>query len=343
MKLIYPKLLKAILILGLIFGAIILLSTQAHAQHMRSEGYDLDHPSRQINSDEADWDTARSTTNYSQAVLPPTPEKDECLHCHIIGSNENLWTPLTRWTTFGIAAIVMVFGIARSAWVWRNRKGWIPFTTRVADWVDQRYQTKEVLSKALNKPVPTWATRWWYCLGGITAFLFVIQAVTGIMLAFYYQPTPENAYTSIQYIESEVLFGSSIRAIHHWSANGMVIMCIAHLLRVFIMGAFKPPRELNWMSGFILFVSTMAFGLTGYLLPWDQRAYWATTVGTAIAGGVPDIGELILVYLRVGWGITAATLSRFYALHVIVLPIVLIIVMFMHFLMIRRQGLKEPL
>ena len=109
------------------------------------------------------------------------------------------------------------------------------------------------------------------------------------------------------------------------------------------MGAFKPPRELNWMSGVILFIVTMGFGFTGYLLPWDQRAYWATTVGTEIAGGVPQLGELILVFLRVGWGITEATLSRFYALHIIVLPILVIVMMGAHFLMIRQQGLKEPL
>ncbi|NIW45765.1 MAG: DUF4405 domain-containing protein [candidate division Zixibacteria bacterium] len=251
--------------------------------------------------------------------------------------------PLARWATFGTVGVIAAFGITRSAWVWRRKSAWVPLTTRVADWVDERYQTKQILSKVLNKPVPDWATRWWYCLGGITAFLFVIQAVTGIMLAFYYQPTPEQAYASIQYIESEVLFGASIRAIHHWAANGMVVMVIAHMLRVFIMGAFKPPRELNWGSGVILFLVTLLFGFTGYLLPWDQRAYWATTVGSEIAGGIPDIGELILVFLRVGWGITSATLSRFYALHVIVLPILVIVMMGMHFIMIRRQGLKEPL
>ena len=109
------------------------------------------------------------------------------------------------------------------------------------------------------------------------------------------------------------------------------------------MGAFKSPRELNWTSGVVLLITTLAFGFTGYLLPWDQRAYWASTVGTSIAGAIPDIGELILVFLRVGWDITGATLSRFYALHVIVLPIMLLGVMGLHFLMIRRQGLKEPL
>jgi quinol-cytochrome oxidoreductase complex cytochrome b subunit len=149
----------------------------------------------------------------------------------------------------------------------------------------------------------------------------VIQATTGIMLAFYYKPTPETAYASIQYIENEVRFGAAIRAIHSWAANGMSVVGIAHMLRVFIMGAFKAPRELNWVSGVLLFVMTLAFGFTGYLLPWDQRAFWATTVGTEIAAAIPVIGDLALVFLRVGWDVGAETLSRFYGLHVIILPI----------------------
>ena len=320
-------------------GILILLSTQAHATRMKDAGYDLDALGLMEDPQTSEFDPASS----SPATIAQPPEQDQCLHCHIEGTNENLWMPLARWATFGVVGIFAAFGITRSAYVWRRKTSWVPLTTRVAGWIDDRYKTKEVLEKVTKKPVPNWATRWWYCLGGITAFLFVIQAITGIMLAFYYQPTPEHAYTSIQYIESEVLFGASIRAIHHWAANGMVIMCIAHMFRVFIMGAFKAPRELNWGSGVILLIVTMGFGFTGYLLPWDQRAYWATTVGSEIAGGVPQIGELILVFLRVGWGITSTTLSRFYALHVIILPIMVVVMMGMHFIMIRRLGLKEPL
>jgi quinol-cytochrome oxidoreductase complex cytochrome b subunit len=163
------------------------------------------------------------------------------------------------------------------------------------------------------------------------------------MLAFYYIPTDDQAYASIQFIENQVRFGAAIRAIHHWSANGMVVMCVAHMLRVFIMGAFKSPRELNWVSGMVLLISTFGFGLTGYLLPWDQRAYWASTVATEIAGSVPQIGELILVFMRVGWNVTEATLSRFYAVHVLVLPIVIIVFMGLHFIMVRRQGIARSL
>ncbi|MCB2180026.1 cytochrome b N-terminal domain-containing protein [bacterium] len=334
-----PRGFKFLVLILTIAISITLISAQSHANKMQSAGYQLE---KQPAS--ADWEiTQIGTSSASPGKAIPPAEQDECLHCHITGSNESLWTPLARWMTFGVVGMVAAFGVTRSAWVWKNRKPWVPVTTRAGDWIDERYHTKEALEKALKKPVPNWATRWWYCLGGITAFLFVIQAITGIMLAFYYQPTPEQAYASIQHIETTVFFGASIRAIHHWAANGMIVMCIAHMFRVFIMGAFKPPRELNWSSGVILLIVTLAFGFTGYLLPWDQRAYWATTVGTEIAGGIPDIGELILVFLRVGWGITAATLSRFYALHVIVLPIMVILMMGLHFLMIRRMGLKEPL
>jgi quinol-cytochrome oxidoreductase complex cytochrome b subunit len=211
------------------------------------------------------------------------------------------------------------------------------------EWVDERYEISEPMSKFLKKPVPLYATRWFYCLGGITALLFVIQGVTGIMLAFYYKPTPEAAYASIQFIETQVRFGSAIRMIHHWAANGMVVVCIAHMARVFIMGAFKPPRELNWVSGMLLLIMTLAFGLTGYLLPWDQRAFWATTVASEIAGAIPVIGDLALVFMRVGWNVTGETLSRFYGLHIIALPIITVVMLMVHFIMIRRQGIARPL
>lgn len=306
------------------------------------------------NSQDMVWSIAKSlslssavhsteTLNEIAEISPPLPEKDPCLHCHIGGEYTNIWTPLARWLIFGTFGLVFGFGVYRSASVWSKRKTWKPLTTRTVEWVDERYEISEPLSKVLNKPVPKFAMRWWYCLGGITGFLFVVQAVTGIMLAFYYKPTPEAAYASIQFIEEQVRFGAGIRMIHHWAANGMIVMCIAHMLRVFIMGAFKPPRELNWVSGAVLLVMTLAFGFTGYLLPWDQRAYWATTVGSEIAGSIPIIGDLALVFLRVGWNISSLTLSRFYALHIIALPILTLLMMGLHFIMIRRQGIAEPL
>jgi hypothetical protein len=294
-----------------------------------------------------DWPLVRAvlgtTPGNRMATVPVPPEKDPCLHCHITGENKGLWTPLARWALFGTMGAVFVFGVVRSASVWRTRAPWKPLTRRTAEWVDERYEVSEPLSKILRKPVPRYALHWWYCLGGITAFLFVVQAVTGIMLAFYYQPTPEAAFASIQFIENEVRFGSAIRMAHHWAANGMIVMCTAHMLRVFIMGAYKSPRELNWVSGVLLLVLTLAFGFTGYLLPWDQRAFWATTVGSEIAGSIPVIGDLALVYLRVGWDVGAQTLSRFYALHVIAIPILTLGFMAAHFMMVRRQGIAKPL
>lgn len=273
----------------------------------------------------------------------PLPEQDTCQHCHLPGEITGIWTPLFRWILFGTMGLVFVYGTYRAGSVWVHRKPWKPLWSRTVDWIDERFDIVEPLLKILKKPVPLFATRWMYCFGGITFLLFVIQCITGVMLAFYYIPTPDEAYASIQFIESEVLFGSAIRAIHHWSANGMVVMVVAHMLRVFITGAFKPPRELNWVNGTLLGLFTLGFGLTGYLLPWDQRAYWATTVATEIAGGVPQIGDIALVFMRGGWDVTAITLSRFYAAHVLILPAAMIVLMGLHFLMIRRQGIARPL
>ncbi len=274
---------------------------------------------------------------------PPEPEKDTCFQCHVVEEFTNIWTPLGRWALFGAAGLILLFGVARSASVWRSRSEWVPIPTRILAWIDERYQLSEFMKPILAKPVPDWQRRWWYCLGGLTFFLFLVQGITGIMLAFYYKPTPTEAYASIQFIENEVLLGSAFRMIHHWSANGMIVLAFAHMLRVFIMGAYKPPRELNWVSGVTLLVMTLAFGFTGYLLPWDQRAYWATTVGTEIGGSIPIIGDLALVFLRGGWSITSLTLSRFFAAHILILPLVTVGSMGLHFIMIRKQGLMKPL
>jgi len=276
-------------------------------------------------------------------LAPPEPEKDTCVQCHVIEDFTNIWTPVGRWILFGGAGLFLLFGIARSASVWRSRSEWVPIPTRILSWIDERYGLSETLKPIISKPVPDWQRRWWYCLGGLTFTLFLIQGITGIMLAFYYKPTPTEAYASIMFIENEVLLGSAFRMIHHWCANGMIVMAFAHMLRVFIMGAYKPPRELNWVSGSLLLVMTLAFGFTGYLLPWDQRAYWATTVGTEIGGSIPIIGELVLVFLRGGWNITSLTLSRFFAGHILILPLVTVTSMVLHFLMIRKQGVMKPL
>ena len=333
---------RRLILIGFMFlllaGLLIVLPQNASADESNTPS---DHP--EWTSADLNDSTLSSASKIDPLNLPPLPNQDPCLHCHIKGEETGMWTPVTRWAVFLTVFGVFGFGIVRSISAWKNRIPWKPVPNRIGDWLEERFEYKEMLEKFTSKPVPDWQRRWWYCLGGLTFFFFFVQGVTGIMLSFYYQPTPESAYASILFIESEVYFGATIRMIHHWSSNGMVIMCFAHMLRVFIMGAYKKPRELNWISGTSLFIMTLAFGFTGYLLPWDQRAFWATTVGSEIAGGIPAIGNLALVFLRVGWDISALTLSRFYSLHILILPLITVGMMLAHFIMVRRQGLMKPL
>ena len=215
----------------------------------------------------------------------------------------------------------------------RGKRGW---------WV-KRFGLSSVMEDQFNRVVPRHATNYIYCFGGIALVLFIILAITGIMLAIYYQPTPDKAYQSILDITQRVQFGWWIRSIHRWAAGGMVLLVFAHMLRVFFTGAYKAPRELNWLTGVLLLVLTLGFGFTGYLLPWDQKAYWATKVGTDIAGSVPFIGHFLLVSLRGGDQISAATLGRFYDLHVLVLPAIIVVLLLGHFWMIRRHGISGRL
>jgi quinol-cytochrome oxidoreductase complex cytochrome b subunit len=221
-----------------------------------------------------------------------------------------------------------------------SRKNW---RTRVGDWFDERFDVRIPLEAFLKKPVPKHAIRWYFCLGGITFALFLIQGVTGILLSLYYKPTPEQAYESILFIMNNVQFGWLIRSIHSWSASLMIAFCVAHMLRVFITGSYKNPRELNWVAGAVLLLLTLAFGFTGYLLPWDQKALWGSTVGSEILGVVPVIGESLLKLLRGGMEITGLTLTRFYGIHMLVLPVLVFVFLAVHFVIIRRQGISGPL
>lgn len=222
----------------------------------------------------------------------------------------------------------------------RSRRGW---GTRVGDWLDERFDVRVPLEAFLKKPVPKHAIRWYFCLGGITFALFIIQGITGILLSLYYKPTPEQAYESILFIMNNVRFGWLIRSIHSWSASLMIACCVAHMLRVFITGSYKRPRELNWVAGIVLLLLTLVFGFTGYLLPWDQKALWGSTVGSEILGVVPVIGEALLQLLRGGMEITGLTLTRFYGIHMLVLPILVFVFLAIHFVIIRRQGISGPL
>ncbi len=210
----------------------------------------------------------------------------------------------------------------------------------VLNWVDERIGLRELIDAALHVSIPRNAHTFY--LGGITLFFFGVQATTGILLALYYQPTPEAAYDSILYITNQTNFGWLIRSVHSWSANMMIVFCVLHLLRVVIQGAYKKPREITWMVGMGLLFVTLGFGFTGYLLPWDQRAYWATTVGTEIAGSVPLIGMAVRELLRGGADVGALTLSRFFGVHMLVLPLSLALLVGLHLLIVHQQGLADP-
>ena len=210
-------------------------------------------------------------------------------------------------------------------------------------WVDERLEMHDYIKKdILDKPIPK-GLNLSYCFGGITFFLFVMLAVTGYFMTLYYVPSPEQAYDAVDYLTFEVPMGQVIRGIHHWSGNLMMVTIFLHMLRVFIYGAYKKPREINWISGVFLFCLVMGFGFTGYLLPWDQKAYWATKVGTSIMGTVPVVGDYTLRLMRGGPDLGALTLTRFYTLHVFFLPLVNVIILLAHFVMIRKQGISSPL
>jgi quinol-cytochrome oxidoreductase complex cytochrome b subunit len=183
-----------------------------------------------------------------------------------------------------------------------------------------------------------------YCLGGLSFFMFLGLTVTGVMLMFYYVPSVDRAYTDVQSLETNIRFGILIRNLHRWMAHAMVITVLLHMMRVFYTGAYKPPREFNWVVGVILLVLTLLLSFTGYLLPWDQLALWAITVGTTIAGAAPILGGQSRFVLIGGVEVGPSALIRFYTLHVIALPLLAAIFMSVHFWRIRRDGgLARPL
>ena len=176
------------------------------------------------------------------------------------------------------------------------------------------------------------------CLGGLSFFLFIVLTITGIFLMFYYTPTAELAYTDIEALSTNVAFGSLVRNIHRWGAHLMVLSVFLHMSRVFYHGAYKPPREFNWVVGVILLLLTLLLSFSGYLLPWDQLALWAVTVGTNMAGFVPVIGAQVKFGLLAGVEVSAATLLRFYVLHVLAFPFIIVIFMAVHFWRVRKDG-----
>ena len=213
---------------------------------------------------------------------------------------------------------------------------------RSREWFEDRLRLRPVAARVLEKPVPRHIT-WLHCFGGLTFFTFIIQVVTGIAMAFFYVPSPDHAHESIAWFQGSIPFGSIVRNIHRLGASAMVVLVFLHMLRVFVHGAYRRPRELNWVVGTVLLMVVLGFGFTGYLLPWDQKAYWATNVGMNIAATVPFVGEPIANLLRGGPGLGALTLLRFYALHVFVLPVTVVGGMMVHFAMVRKAGIARPL
>ena len=209
-------------------------------------------------------------------------------------------------------------------------------------WLDERVDVGEIQEFIRHKVVPVHRHTVWYYFGGMTLFLFTIQVCTGILLLLYYRPSAEEAYESVQFIVTEVQFGWLIRSIHSWSANLMIATLMIHLFSVYFTQAYRKPRELTWVSGMILLGIALFFGFSGYLLPWNTLAYFATKVGTDVAGQVPVVGHLMARILRGGEDVTGATLSRFYGIHVAILPLLTTGVLGLHLFLVQKQGMSIP-
>jgi cytochrome b6 len=213
---------------------------------------------------------------------------------------------------------------------------------RLWAWLDERVGLAELRKLAAKKQVPVHRHGFWYYFGGMTLFLFTVQVTTGILLLLYYRPSAEEAYESVQFLMAEVEFGWLIRSIHAWAANLMIFFLFVHLFSVWLLRAYRPPRELTWASGMGLMALALGFGFTGYLLPWNELAYFATKVGTEIPGAVPVVGGFVRRLLRGGDEVTGATLTRFYGIHVAILPAVTALLLGAHLFLVQRLGMSVP-
>jgi quinol-cytochrome oxidoreductase complex cytochrome b subunit len=212
----------------------------------------------------------------------------------------------------------------------------------VAGWFKERLPISgDSLRELTNEPVPNHMKRWWFCLGGTPAYLFVVQIFTGILLAIYYQPTPATAYESVRYITEEAAFGWYVRGIHKWAATLMIAAVILHQMRIFFTGAYRKPREINWMIGMFLLICTLMLGFTGYSLVFEQLSYWGATVAGNITDQVPLIGTFLKRMLLAGDAYNDRTISRLFIMHAAVLPVSLTLLMAIHITIIRLQGVTE--
>jgi quinol-cytochrome oxidoreductase complex cytochrome b subunit len=212
----------------------------------------------------------------------------------------------------------------------------------VRAWLEDRLGLSTLVEFASHKTVPIHRYSIFYYLGGMTLFFFLVQVVTGILLMLYYRPSAEEAFESIEFLMTTVPFGWLIRSIHSWSANLMVFFAFIHLGTVFFVKAYRPPRELTWVTGVLLLFLIMGFGFSGYLLPWNQLAFFATKVGTDIASAVPVVGDWMVRFLRGGDRVTGGTLSRFYGWHVAILPAITTVVLAFHLLLVQVKGMSVP-
>ena len=218
-------------------------------------------------------------------------------------------------------------------------KRWIRSVLR---WIDDRVGLSALFPLMRKKEVPIHKHSFWYYLGGMALFLFFLQIATGILLLFYYRPSSEGAFESVQFLMSEVRFGWLVRSIHSWGANLMIFMAFVHLFSVMLLRAYRKPRELTWMTGVGLLFVALGLGFTGYLLPWNELAFFATRVGTEIPGVLPVVGHFVRTVLRGGEDVSGATLTRFYALHVSVLPALAFMLVSLHVLLVQKQGMSVP-
>lgn len=220
---------------------------------------------------------------------------------------------------------------------------------KVYDWLDERLDLSPIWRDIADHEVPEHVnpahhfSAFVYCFGGLTFFTVVIQILSGMFLAMFYAPDIVNAFNSVKYLQTEVSFGYIVRGMHHWGASVVIVMLFLHTLRVFFTGAYKAPREMNWVVGVLLFAVILGLGFTGYLLPWDNKAYFATKVGLQIAEVVPVLGPYVKYFLAGGDIVGAETITRFFAIHVFFLPAILLLLLGVHFILIRRQGIAGPL
>lgn len=221
---------------------------------------------------------------------------------------------------------------------------------KLYDWIDDRVDVTPIWRDIADHEVPEHVnpayhfSAFVYCFGGLTFFVVVIQVLSGMFLTMYYVPDIENAWQSVYYLQSQVAHGQIVRGMHHWGASVVIVMLLLHTMRVFFQGAYKKPRELNWMVGVLIFFIMLGLGFTGYLLPWDNKAYFATQVGLEIAEQVPFIGVQLKTLLAGDPTIVGAqTLTRFFAIHVFFLPAALFGLLAVHFILIRKQGIAGPL